>query len=271
MCRTKVVHISVADAFDAVSEQQMSDVSSEHQQWESSGEYSQWSTPEPSQWNTYGEQPPQCVYPTELSVPVQEPQRRQAMKPWPLIPTDWMTRVFELATFPRGWTFNVYDGRLTSYVEVPSECVVPTNGGIRYVEHYNETGPYSRFRFQVCHNFLNGCCNKGASCTYIHATHLPTPRRIHVMNADGYERLPAGVALCIHLPGGGSRPQMIPSEYILRTEGSEKLYREIAEGQRRSMHRPQHCAHFQFKKVCNRGPDCSFIHSLVPAPQAHTR
>jgi hypothetical protein len=172
-----------------------------------------------------------------------------------------------METFPAGFTVKTYDRGLTGFFEVPSEWVVPTHGSIRFIEHYNEVGPYSRFRFQLCHSFLSGRCTRGFDCTYIHAAQLPVPQEIHVQGVDIYERLPAGVTFFIHIPSALKKPQMIPSEYIIRTEGSDRLFTDIVEGRRRSMNRPQHCAHFQFKKVCNLGANCSFIHSLVPAPR----
>jgi hypothetical protein len=190
--------------------------------------------------------------------------RRKEKKPWVQIDTTWMPRSHDMATFPAGFKVNVYDGRLTSYFEVPSEKIVPTHGGLRYIEHFNETGPYSRFRFQVCHNFLNGRCNKGFTCTYIHTKQLPPAREIHVQGVDAYERLPVGLSLFVHMPGSTGKPQLIPSQYVIRTLGSERLYADVIENKSGTAVRPQHCAHFLFNKLCNRGPNCAFIHALMP-------
>jgi hypothetical protein len=186
-------------------------------------------------------------------------------KPWTPIDTTWLPRCHEMATFPAGFKVNVYDGRLTNYFEVPSEWIAPTHGGMRYVEHFNETGPYSRFRFQLCHNFLNGRCNKGFNCTYVHANQLPTAHEIHVQGMDAYERLPAGLSLFVNMPGSTGRPQMVPSQYIIRTVGSERLYTDVLDNKHGTFVRPQHCAHFLFKKLCNLGPKCAFIHVIAPA------
>jgi hypothetical protein len=196
--------------------------------------------------------------------PLSESDRRKEKKPWVQIDTTWMIRCQHMATFPAGFKVNVYDGRLTSFFEVPSEWIVPTHGGMRYVEHFNETGPYSRFRFQLCHNFLNGRCAKGFACTYVHAKQVPTAHEIHVQGLDTYERLPAGLSLFVHMPGSMGRPQMIPSQYVIRTLGSERLYADVIDNKPGTTVRPQHCAHFLFNKLCNRGPDCAFIHALLP-------
>jgi len=191
-------------------------------------------------------------------------------KPWVQIETSWISHCHEMPAFPAGFKVNVYDGRLTSYFEVPSEWIVPTHGGMRYVEHFNETGPYSRFRFQLCHNFLNGRCNKGFNCTYIHAKQLPTAHEIHVQGVETYERLPTGLSLFVHMPGSTGRPQMIPSQYIIRTNGSERLYADVIDNKHGTFVRPQHCAHFLFKKLCNRGAECAFIHVLMRSVPGQT-
>jgi len=174
-----------------------------------------------------------------------------------------------MSTFPAGFKLNVYDGRLTNYFEIPSEWIVPTHGGMRYVEHFNETGPYSRFRFQICHNFLNARCQKGFNCTYIHAKQLPNAHVIHVQGIDAYERLPAGLSLFVNMPGSTGRPQMIPSDFIIRTLGSERLYADVIEHKHGTFVRPQHCAHFMFKKLCNLGAECAFIHVLMRNVPGH--
>jgi hypothetical protein len=189
---------------------------------------------------------------------------RREKKEWVQIDTSWMARSSEMATFPAGFKVSVYDGRLTSYFEIPSEHIVPTHGGMRYVEYFNETGPYSRFRFQLCHNFLLGRCNKGFTCTYIHAKQVPKAQSIHVQGLDAYERLPPGISVFVDMPGSTGQPQLIPSENIVRTLGAERLYAEIIDNKQGTFVRPQHCAHFMFKKLCNRGPNCAFIHALMP-------
>lgn len=192
-----------------------------------------------------------------------KPVQPREMKSWNLIPLpegDW----FALKHFAPGFQVSVYDATLTNYFQVPSENVIPTHGAIRYIEHYNEFGPYSRFRFQLCNNFQRGRCQNGAACTYIHAAAAPeTAQKIHMNNGTVYDTLPAGVVFPLFCRGH-QRPQLIPSEYILVTKGAVDVYHAIIEGNPSNIQRPQHCAHFQFKKMCNRGADCGFIHSLVP-------
>jgi len=167
-------------------------------------------------------------------------------------------------TFPPGFHVGVYDAKLTSYFEVPSECVVPTHGAIRYVEHYNEFGPYSRFRFQLCNNFQAGRCSRGAACTYIHALGFDRAQQIHLNNGTTGRTLPHGASFYVFMPSNTSPvPQFVPSTQILVTKGSLAVYDAIMSNRRSCIGRPQHCAHFVYKKVCNRGEECNFIHSLA--------
>jgi len=198
---------------------------------------------------------------------VPTPMRRGCtdMKPWKQLPTprpDWMMS----QRFEPGFTVSVYDAMLTLHYDIPSENVIPTHGAVRYIEHYNECGPYSRFRFQLCHNFQRGKCHKGSSCTYIHALvgSDETVQRIHLNNGMVYETLPRGASIFVHAPSGLTEPQVIPSEAILRTKGAIEVYNAVINNRSCAILRPQHCAHFQFKKMCNRGTECGFIHSLVP-------
>jgi hypothetical protein len=191
--------------------------------------------------------------------PFGAPRRR---RDWQRIHTECLACCHTMESFPPGFKCSVYDARLTHYFEIPSEWVVPTYGSVRYIEHFNEAGPYSRFRFQLCHNFLNGCCAKGFNCTYIHALQLPPSHEIHLLGVDAYPRLPAGLSLLIHMPGSAGAPQMFPSQSVIRTLGSERLYADIVGNEHGTFVHPQHCAHFLFKKMCNRGPACAFIHTL---------
>jgi len=186
-------------------------------------------------------------------------------KPWEPIEASWLPRCHAMTAFPPGFKVKVYDGRFTNYFEVPSEWIVPTHGGLKYVEHFNERGPYSKFRFQLCNNYLNGRCTKGFNCTYVHAMRLPPAHVIHVQGLDGYERLPPGLTLFVHLPGSTAQPQMIQSQFIIRTDGAERLYADVIENNLGACVRPQHCAHFLYKKLCNLGAECAFIH-VMPHP-----
>jgi len=162
---------------------------------------------------------------------------------------------------PAGEHFGVYDGSLTSFYDVPSEDVLLTHGAIRYAEHYNECGPYTRFRFQLCRNNLKGACTKGGNCTYVHVTRLPTPSPVHVNGVSaGYPTMPAGVVMYVHLPSSNAPPMQIASEKMLRTAGAEAIMESITNATPLQIKRPQHCAHFTYKKICNRGSLCQFLH-----------
>ena len=142
---------------------------------------------------------------------------------------------------------------------------MPTHGAIRYIEHYNEFGPYTRFRFQLCNNFQRGKCHKGAMCTYIHAVIGGNEaQKIHLNNGTVYETLPQGAALYVYLPSAADKPDLVPSSKILWTKGAADVFDAVVNGRSSVIQRPQHCAHFQYKKMCNRGPDCCFVHSLLP-------
>lgn len=174
-----------------------------------------------------------------------------------------------LRHFEKGFFFGLYNHGSTQYYQVPSENVVPTKGALKYVEQYNSYGASLRFRFQLCHKFLAGKCDRGESCPYVHVTSLGKASSVHLNNPENSigkgDTLPAGAVLYIHPPGTiTAPPQMIPSEYLLRTQGAMAVYEAVVNHTPCAIIRPQHCAHFQFKRVCNRGNSCNFIHSLVP-------
>lgn len=195
-----------------------------------------------------------------------------APPPMPL-PGAPMRRVSEVTNPPVGWFFAAYDGNLTQYFEVPPRNVTVSHGAIRYIEHYNQCGPYSTYRFQVCHNYCSGRCKRGVECTYLHVDDMPSAQSIHVLGGTAYDMMPAGCALVVHTPHGTAPPQVIPSEKLIRTHGAEVLMQGLLLGTSvmtnspmgmRHVQRPQHCAHFQYRKLCNRGYQCSFIHSTIP-------
>ena len=178
---------------------------------------------------------------------------------------------FPLAQFtmnsncPPGHSFQLYDAALTKHFDVPSQDVVVTHGAVRYAEHFNEHGPYSKFRFQLCSKFLNKICSKGAACTYIHASKLPQGSDLHVLGGKGYEMMPAGVNMYVYKPNDQATPQTLASELLLKTVGAQAVMDTIlGNTTTTTVQRPQHCAHFQFRKVCNRGGKCNFIHSTEP-------
>lgn len=107
-------------------------------------------------------------------------------------------------------------------------------------------------------------------------------------NTMNYPTVPSGMIFAVFPPNQlNSSPQLIPSELILITEGALQTQRALAalaEDARSSaagsqVHgggsggaevpivRPRHCAHFQFKRMCNLGASCHFIHSLIPFVQ----
>lgn len=114
---------------------------------------------------------------------------------------------------------------------------------------------------------------------------------------DGpFEYFPPGLTITVFAPNNAQgQPQHIPSERIIRTAGASNVYQVLlcAQKQRdeklaevfrttgkmpstvpqvKQPHslKPKHCAHFQFKKVCNLGSDCNFIHSMLPQSNTPT-
>jgi hypothetical protein len=113
-------------------------------------------------------------------------------------------------------------------------------------------------------------------------------------NTLGYKTMDCGMVFAVFPPNQlNSAPQLIPSEMILETEGAVQTYRALGGGADHASEkggpsqtftqppypvmadgsvavpivRPRHCAHFQFKRMCNLGAACHFIHSLIPFVQ----
>jgi hypothetical protein len=141
-----------------------------------------------------------------------------------------------------------------------------------------------------------------------HGDQVPASIQDDPTVVEQYETLPAGFTLTIHppnashsttqAPGGGRvtvRPQPIPSEMILWTVGGEmalQYTKDVQAGRASALPaaavvatnaaggenaaaggagaRPRHCAHYQFKRLCNLGRDCHFIHSKVPFAEGIT-
>jgi len=74
-----------------------------------------------------------------------------------------------------------------------------------------------------------------------------------------FEALPAGRIFTVVCAQG--RPHAVPSEFVLRTAGAELAMAAGASDAPRPL---LHCAHFQSRRMCRLGPDCSFIHSKIP-------
>ncbi|CAD2212751.1 hypothetical protein ADEAN_000016300 [Angomonas deanei] len=117
-------------------------------------------------------------------------------------------------------------------------------------------------------------------------------------NENKYPTLPGGFIISVYPPNSSSNnnnnnnnnqlhdPQLIPSEELLLTVGGTKIIHSLqnrhaatagnsSTSASRANHansvnpviKGRHCAHFQFKKMCNLGSKCGFIHSLVPYVQ----
>ncbi|KAG5512093.1 hypothetical protein JKF63_07557 [Porcisia hertigi] len=112
-------------------------------------------------------------------------------------------------------------------------------------------------------------------------------------NTLDYSTIAAGIIFAVYPPNQlNSPPQFILSEHILQTEGAVQAYGAVVggaaaaaaaggggaaagggggggatAGNESTIVRPRHCAHFQFKRMCNLGTSCHFIHSLIPFVQ----
>ena len=183
---------------------------------------------------------------------------------------------------PPGAVLTVYNGDISQHFTVPSELVRITRGAIKYADHRAKFGQQTRFRFQLCNNYLHGRCPRLSECSYIHVTALPAPSEVHLNPyaprrgafalspqddpavADSYETLPSGFVITVYPPNdaGVLEPQLIPSEMIIMTAGAvtaRRWHQGVSVG-----NKPRHCAHFQFKRLCHLGSQCHFIHSKVP-------
>jgi len=79
-----------------------------------------------------------------------------------------------------------------------------------------------------------------------------------------YEALPAGRMLNVYnAHGAPGAAQMLPSELLLKTVGSETAFQRL-NGAALPARRLQHCVHFQGRRMCTLGSDCHFVHSKVP-------
>jgi len=204
-------------------------------------------------------------------------------------------------TCPPGFAFSVYNSDSTLHYQIPSELVLVTRGAVRVAEHYQKFGPQTRYRFQLCPGNPAARpsgeppCDKAADCVHIHALELPTPQVVHINHWSGrdmktfedegapqptvpqdLECLPAGYTLYVFRPNAAPNSpaevqQAIPSHLVLKTVGAETALRAqqgVPPPQRgrgdSTGPRCKHCAHFQFKRLCNLGPACHFVHAKVP-------
>lgn len=134
-------------------------------------------------------------------------------------------------------------------------------------------------------------------CPFVHAEIADLPfQETHVNyylpaclavdgDASNYERLPGGKWVRVCAPNCIDTFDVIETNRLLRTEGSDQLWSELTQvvagaspvevllkndegaADAASLHRPMmtnvsHCAHFYFNRVCNRGSRCKFMHAL---------
>lgn len=199
---------------------------------------------------------------------------------------------------PTGSQFSVYDSGMRQHYWIKSEQVAITRGAIKYASLNERYGNHTRFRFQLCDRYLRHRCSSAAKCPYIHSLVVSVATQVH-MNENGittsgvrhmnpeelagggrntleYPTIAPGMILAVYPPNQlNSSLQLIPSELILQTEGASHTYQVLSEnaaggathGAETTIVRPRHCAHFQFKRMCNLGTSCHFIHSLIPFVQ----
>jgi hypothetical protein len=196
---------------------------------------------------------------------------------------------------PPGFTLTVYNGDISQHFTLKSEDVQITRGSIKYVDHHSRYGAQMRFRFQLCHNYLLHKCPRMSECSYIHATKLPQPSQVHLNPfaprrlaadrhgrseevpyaevddpnvANTYETMPAGATFIIFPPHGNqvtNQETSVPSSMVIRTSGADEAWSFMLNPSLAPPgYRPRHCAHYQFKRVCNQGKSCPHIHSKVP-------
>lgn len=143
-----------------------------------------------------------------------------------------------------------------------------------------------------------------ATHVHVNETLMNTPIHefssgVPIVNTMGYEVLPGGLTIPVYSPNSTQNPpQSIPSDQLLKTKGSLAAYAAqqqlvmiptqqviavMIPGQSQPVlicqptsvpalpapqpgivMRARHCAHFQFRRMCNLGSECNFIHSLVP-------
>ena len=193
---------------------------------------------------------------------------------------------------PEGSSFSVYDADISQHYNIDSGFVVITLGAVKYMDYHSKFGAQTRFRFQLCRRYLNQRCSSGSECPYIHSKILPRATGVHVnencatssagaiitremieggSNTYQYETITPGCQFLVYPPNTvvSGVAQMIPSEKVLRTTGAVNIYNVLVASKYggtmipQSL-KPRHCAHFQFKRMCNLGSDCNFVHSLVP-------
>jgi hypothetical protein len=257
--------------------------------------------------------------------------KKDASSPTQVLDADQLTKRLDSsrgvpidAPCPAGLSLTVYDSDMSKHYAIPSEHVQITRGAIKYVDHHARYGAQTRFRFQLCHNFLLRKCPKLSECSYIHATQLPAPTQVHLNPfaprrssanrqvasathddpnvAHTYPTLPKGLFVPVFPPVRGPRDAtgdepdrvsanaavvVVPSEQLIVTAGAEELIRmlddlpeqPIGSALKSSpsaaasvmetlppavLERARHCAHYQFKRLCNLGAGCQYIHSKVP-------
>ncbi|KAH9589367.1 hypothetical protein LSM04_007504 [Trypanosoma melophagium] len=123
-------------------------------------------------------------------------------------------------------------------------------------------------RLVLCRKYVPGrpdSCWKGSMCKFVHADPTGAPRSpIHVnyswhsVERCTYPHLPPGETILVLAPNGRQPAETFPSERVLVTRGSLNRKSHVGPLSR--------CAHYYFNRLCNRGEDCNFIHTMHVDP-----
>eukprot|EP00760_Papus_ankaliazontas_P029249 PhM_4_TR4174/c2_g1_i1/m.78425 len=169
----------------------------------------------------------------------------------------------------------VYTSDMSSIVQVPSKDLLQTtDGSVSLIKNFETYGVYMRKEHYICEAALKNACANGRRCRDIHvdgdASVLkvePIHRNIRAQEAMADAALRVTVTrYARHLPGvrvevfdhRSRRSTFVDSGNVIVTTGSEEYFRAISGGQNARM---QQCTHFH-RKLCLRGPQCSFLHVL---------
>ncbi|KEG08556.1 zinc finger protein family memeber [Trypanosoma grayi] len=148
---------------------------------------------------------------------------------------------------------DVYAPDFTSVISLPASAIVhqpPPSLGVS--------------RLVLCRKYIPGrpdSCWKGDMCKFVHADPSGAPRsQIHVnyvwrsVERCTYPHLPPGEKIVVLAPNGRQPAETFSSERILVTRGSLNRKSHVGPLSR--------CAHYYFNRLCNRGENCNFIHTL---------
>ncbi|ORC92725.1 zinc finger protein family memeber [Trypanosoma theileri] len=151
----------------------------------------------------------------------------------------------------------VYAPDFTSVISLPASSILhrpPPSLGVS--------------RLVLCRKYIPGrpdSCWKGSMCKFVHADPTGAPRSpIHVnyswnsVERCTYPHLPPGEMILVLAPNGRQPAETFPSERVLVTRGSLNRKSHVGPLSR--------CAHYYFNRLCNRGEDCNFIHTMHVDP-----